>query len=220
MISSRDLNGFPLFSPFLTTFPRYENIFVTPHHHQASCQTRSFKSTPISLPAGWIFNSFQSKLMTSTLISIHSSNLIILVSASAVDLAGTQLCMHDPVSHRYTTQQAGLPTNSNYTYSHCFERRVGPNYMLLFQASVNVFVLGCRVEVLRFVPFWVRPNSGSKSPDYIWAPTYSTLCFHSMKMFNTSFNEFRIHGSCSLHFNNLKMNLELYIRGLLPQVFR
>ena len=61
--------------PSISMFPRYENIFITPHCHQVSHQTRSFKSTPLSLPAGWIFISYQSK----SLISTHSSKPDILV---------------------------------------------------------------------------------------------------------------------------------------------
>ena len=122
MIQSRDYNGFPLLPPFLTTFLRYENISITPHCHQGSCQTRSFKSKPLNLPAGWTFNSYQSKSMTSMKISTHCSNPAILASASAVDLAGNQLHMHDPVPHKYTTQWVGLSTNSKYNYLHCFKK--------------------------------------------------------------------------------------------------
>ena len=94
--------------------------------------------------------------MTSTKISTHSSNPDILVSASAVDLAGNQLHMHDPVSHEYTTQLVGLLTNSDYKYSCSFERWLGPDYLFPFQTSVDVFVLGCRVELLRFAKFWLQ----------------------------------------------------------------
>ena len=82
---------------------------------------------------------------------------------------------------------------------------VGPNYLLLFQVCVDVFILGCRVEPLRFAPpFWVRPTSSSKFPDYIQALMYSTPCSHSTDMFDRPFNQFRIHQSCSLPFSNLK----------------
>ena len=92
-----------------------------------SCQTRSFKSTPLSLPAGWIFISYQSKLMTSSKIFTCNSKPDISISASAVDLVGNQLCMQDPNFCEYSTQQVGLSTSFSYKYSHCFERSVGPN---------------------------------------------------------------------------------------------
>ena len=94
-------------------------------------------------------------------ISTHNSKPEILASASAADLMGNQLHMHDPVSQEYTTQEAGLSTSFDYNYSPYFEQWVGPDYLLLFQVSVDVFVLGCRVEPVRFPPFWVRPNSDS-----------------------------------------------------------
>ena len=112
---------------------------------------------------------YQSKSVPSMKISTHSSNPNMLASASAADLVGNQLHMHDPVSCKYTTQQMGISTNFNCSYSCCFERWVGPDYLILFQVSVDMFVLVCRVELLCFAPFWIRPNSGSKFPDYIWA---------------------------------------------------
>ena len=153
--------GFPFFPPFLTMFLGYENIFITPYH----CQTRSFKSTPLSLPAGWIFISYQSQLMTSTKIFTHNSKPNIKVSASSVDLAGSWLGMHDPVFCEYSTQQVGLSTSFSYKYSHCFERWAGPNYLLPFQVSVDVFVLSCRVDLLGSTPllgqakFWLKITS-------------------------------------------------------------
>ena len=141
-------------------------------------------------------------------ISSHSSNPNIMPSASAADLAGNQLHMCDPVSCKYKTLQVGISTSSNYNYSCCFESLVGPDYLLPFQVSVDMFVLGCRVEPLSFAPLWIRPNSDSKFPGYIWALTYSTLHSCSMNMFNRSFDQFRSHQSHSLPFNN-KMSLEL-----------
>ena len=70
---SRDQNSFSLLPSLLTTISRYENIFITLCHHQVSHQTRSVKSTPLSLPAGWIFISYQSKLGTSPNIFTHYS---------------------------------------------------------------------------------------------------------------------------------------------------
>ena len=46
----------------------------------------------------------------------------------------------------------GVSKQFLYKYSHCFERWVGPNYLLLFLVSMAVSVLGCRVELLRFTP--------------------------------------------------------------------
>ena len=76
-----------------------------------------------------------------------------LASAPAVGLAGNQLGMCDPVPCEYTTQQVWISTSSSYNYSHCLERWVGPDYLLPFQVSVNMFLLGYRVELLRFAPF-------------------------------------------------------------------
>ena len=88
--------------------------------------------------------------------------------------------MSDPVFYKYSTQQVRLSTSFSYNYS------VGPTYLLPFQVSVDMFVLGCRVEPLRFAPFlWVKPNSNSNFPDYIQALTSSTLHSHSMNTFNT-----------------------------------
>ena len=182
-------------------------FLIIPHHHQVSHQTKSFQSTPLSLPTGWIFISYQYKPIKSMKISTHSSKLTILASASAADLAGNQLHMHNPVSCMHTTQQVGLSTNSTFNYSHCFERWVGPDYLLLFPASVDVFVLSCRVQLLRFIPFWsdqILAQDSLTTSGHIWALTYSTLNSHSMNMFNRSFNQLRIHWSHSLPFNNLK----------------
>ena len=74
-------------------------------------------------------------------IFTHDSKPDILISASAADLAGNQLCMCDPVFCEYSTQQVGLSTSFSYKYLHCFERGVGPNCLLPFQVSVDVFVL-------------------------------------------------------------------------------
>ena len=129
-------------------------------------------------------------------ISTHSSNSAILASASAADLTGNQLCMHNPVSCEYTTLQAGLSTNSNYTYLHCFKRSVGHDYLLPFQASVDIFVLDCRIELLRFAPLGsgqILAQYSQTTSGHIWAFTNITLYSHSMNMFSRSFNLFRIH---------------------------
>ena len=85
-----------------------------------------------------------------------------LASASAPGTAGNQLGMHNPVSYKYTTHQVGISTSSSYNYLHCFERWVGPDCLLPFQVSVDMFVLVYRVELLRFAPllgqakFWFK----------------------------------------------------------------
>ena len=116
--------------------------------------------------------------------------------------------MCDPVFCEYSNQQVGLSTSFSYRYSYCFERWVGPNYLLPFQVSTDLFVLGCKVELLRFIPFlWVKPDSNSKfqtTSGHIWALTYSILHSCSVNTCNRSFNHFRIQQSCSLPFNNLK----------------
>ena len=55
-------------------------------------------------------------------ISTHRSNPDILASALTAGLVGNQLHMCDPVSYKYTTQQVGISTSSNYNYSCSFER--------------------------------------------------------------------------------------------------
>ena len=48
-------NGFPNFPPFLTTFPRCENNFITSCWYQISLQPRSLESTSPNLPTGQVF---------------------------------------------------------------------------------------------------------------------------------------------------------------------
>ena len=142
-------------------------------------------------------------------ISTHSSNPDISTSASAVVWAVNHLGMCNPVSCKYATQQVGISTSSSYNYSHCFQRWVGPDYYLLpLQLSLDIFVLGYRVELLRFAPFlgwakFIAQNSQTKS-GHILAVTYSTHCFCSVNTFNRLFNQFRIPQSHSLPFNILK----------------
>ena len=54
-VQSKDQNGFHIFPPILTTISRCENILITSHNCQVGYQTRSFKSTSLGLPAGWLF---------------------------------------------------------------------------------------------------------------------------------------------------------------------
>ena len=54
-------------------------IFITPHCCQVSYQTRSFKSTPLCLPTGWIYISYQYKLTISMKIFTHNSKPNILI---------------------------------------------------------------------------------------------------------------------------------------------
>ena len=110
-----------------------------------------------------------------------------------------------PCITQFSTQWVRFSTDFNNKHSHCYERWVGPNYQLLFQVPVDVCVLRLHGWTARICPpFWVRPNSGSKFPDYIWALTYVAHHSHSMNMFNRSFDQFRFHWSCSLCFNNFK----------------
>ena len=103
MIWNRNQSSFPHLPPFLTTFPRYENIFITSNHCQVNWLTRSFKIYSLSLSAGWEFISYQSKSRTSIKIFTHSPNLDIFSFWSAVGLERNQLGMCDPVSCEYTT---------------------------------------------------------------------------------------------------------------------
>ena len=126
---------------------------------------------------------------------------------SAADLAGNQLHMHDPIFFEYSTHQVGLSTSLNYNYSHCFERWVGPNYLLLFQVSGHVCIglQGWTTKI--HPPFWVRPNPDSNFPDYTWAYLGTYLFYPSFLLnehIHRSFEQFRIHLSCSLPFNRLK----------------
>ena len=70
---------------------------------------------------------------------------------------------------------------------------------------VCIGLQGCTTKIFPFL--WVKPNSSWKFPDYFRAhlsTTYSTLCSHSVNMLHRSFNQFKIHWSCSLTSNNLK----------------
>ena len=125
--------------------------FITPCHCQVSYQTTSFKSTSLGLTTGWTFIPYQSKLIISTKISTHNSKPNILAnSASAANLVGNQLHMCDPFLCKFSTQQVEFSTDFNYKHSHCYERWVGPNYLLPFQVPVAMFVLGYRFKSLRF----------------------------------------------------------------------
>ena len=196
----------PLFS--LHFWPHSKDIFITLCHHQVSHQATPVKSTPLRLIAGWIFISHQSESRTNTKIFTHNSMPDILVVICISSGFGGEISMCNPVFCEFLTQQVGHSTNFNYKYPHCLIRWVGPNHLLPFQVSVVVFVLGCRDELLRFNPFlWVKPNSSLKFSDYIWAhlgTTYSTPHSHSMNTLHRSFNQFRIHWSHSLPFNNFK----------------
>ena len=123
-----------------------DHISITPHCHQVSHEIRSFKSTTLILPAGWIFIFYQSKLTARTKVFTHNSTPNILV-----------FCMSSGFGRK-------CQTSFSYKYSHCFERWVGPNYLSSFEVSVDMLIWGCRVELPRFSPhIWARPNSGSIS---------------------------------------------------------
>ena len=128
--------------------------------------------------------SYLPKLTISTKILLTILSPTPWYSASAVDLMGNQLHMCDPVFCDFATQLMGFSTYFNYKYSHCFVKWVGPNYLFPFQVPVDMFILGCRVELLRFAPpFWVKPNSGSKFPDYI-KPHLGTFLFYPSFLLN------------------------------------
>ena len=71
-----------------------------------------------------------------------------------------------------------------------------------------MFVLGCKVEPLRFAPHFpsgqILAKNSQTTFGHIWALTYTTPHSHSMNMFNRPFDQFRICQSCSLPFSNLK----------------
>ena len=124
--------------------------------------------------------------------------------------------MHDPAFCEFSTQQAGYSTNFNYKYLHCFVRWVGPNYLLPFQVCVDMFILGCRVELLRFVPpFWVRPNSGSKFPDYIWALPGTYLFYPSFPLNEHAQQTVQsVQNSLVLHFTPQYLKLQDHRSGV------
>ena len=177
---------------FLITFSRCENTFIPPCWCQISQQLRSFESTCFSPPTGQVHIPCQLYLRPNMMKITHISKPDMVGSCFCSRLAGNLLHMHDPVYCEYITQWAGISTSSNYNYLYCFKMWVGHNYLLPFQVYVDMFLLGYRVLPLRFTPFWVRQNSGSKFSDCIWVLTYSTLCSCSMNMFNRSFNQFSI----------------------------
>ena len=96
----------------------------------------------------------------------------------------------------------------NYKHSHCYIRWVAPNYLLPFQVPVDVFILGYMVELLRFAPLFgsgqILAQNSQTTSGHIWTLTYTTPHSCSISTFNRPFNQFRIHWSCSLPFNNLK----------------
>ena len=74
---------------------------------------------------------------------------------------------------------------------------------------MDVFVWGCRAELLRFTPplfgsGQILAQISQPTSWHIQAPTHSTLCSYLMNTLNRSFDQSRIHWSCSLPFNNLK----------------
>ena len=172
----------------------------------------------LSLPPGWIFISHQSELRTSTKIFTHNSMPGTFCPASAVDLVGNQLCMHDPVFWKYFTQQVRLSTRISNKYSHCLGRWVGLTYLLPFHVSVDMFLLGCRVELPRFAPFFgsnqiPAKNSQTTSRHYLFYPSFPLNKYTPQIIWS-------IQNSLILLFNlqQLKMRSELWIRDPLPQV--
>ena len=166
LIWSREQNGFSHLPLFLTMLLLYENIFM-PYYHQVNWQTRSFKVTLFSLLAGWVFISYQSKSGTGTTISTHSSNpdIFSFCISSGLDRKSAG---HAWPSFLWEYSSASEDFNQfQLQLFMLFERWVGPDYLLPFQVAVDMIVLGYSVELLRFTPFWVRPNSISKFPDYI-----------------------------------------------------
>ena len=71
-----------------------------------------------------------------------------------------------------------------------------------------MFILGYRVEPLRFVPPFgsgqILAQNSLTTSRHIWALTYTIPHTHSMNMFNRPLDQFRFHWSCSLPFSNLK----------------
>ena len=104
-----------------------------------------------------------------------------------------------------STQQVGILPDFSYKHLHCYERWVGPNYLLQFQISVDMLVLGYKVEPLRFIPPFgsgqiLAQNSRTTSGHLHMLPLIPTQWTHSTDHSITS--EFT---SLVLYtFNNLK----------------
>ena len=99
--------------PFLIIFSRCENIFIPPHQCQISQQLRSFKSTFLSPSTRQVHIPCQFNPRPNTKKLTHISKSDIVGSCFCSRLVGNLLHMCDPVSCKYTTQQAGISTNSN-----------------------------------------------------------------------------------------------------------
>ena len=130
---------------FLITFSRCEHIFISPCQCQISQQLRSLESTFLSLSTGQVPIPCQLYLRPNTKKITHISKpgMASLCFCSRWWETYCTCVTQFPASTK--TQQVGISTSCNYNYSHCFEKWVGPNYLLPFQVSVKVFVLGYKV---------------------------------------------------------------------------
>ena len=163
-------NRSPNLSPSLTTFSRYENIFAISHQCLISQQTRSFESTFLSPSPGQEFIPYQLYLRTSTKKITHISSPDIFGSCFSSRFGGKPT-MHVQPDFLLVNQWRDWKPNFNFNhrYQHHFQGWVKSNYLLTFHVSVSRFAWDNKVLLLRFAPFKVRQNSGSKFPDYIWA---------------------------------------------------
>ena len=145
-----------------------------------------------------------------------------LFPASAVGLVGNQLHMHNPFLWT-PNLTGGASKQFIFKYSHCFERWVGPNYLLPFQVSVNVSILGCRVELLIFTPFLglgqILTQNSQTTSGHIQALSHSTLHSCPMNMLTDHLINSESTGLAHLPLNNLTQIWNCRPWAHSPQVF-
>ena len=135
----------------------------------------------------------------------------ILVICISSRFGGNQLHMYNPVFCKFSTQEVGHSTNFNYKYPHCLVMWVGSNHLLLFQVSVDMFVLGCRVWTAKICPH-------SFGSGQIPAQNSQTTSRHIRALFILPF--IPTQWTCSIdHSINLEFtNLALYLSTTLNEV--
>ena len=122
-------DGSPYLPPFLTTFPRYENNFITSHWHQTSLQTRSFESAFFNLSTGQVHIPQQLYLRTNMKKITYISNPDIFSPCLSSKLVGNLLCICDPISCKKNTQEVGISTSFSTRHSYCLQRWVGSTHL-------------------------------------------------------------------------------------------
>ena len=133
-------NGSPNFSPSITTFSRYENIFAISHQCLISQQTRSFESTFLSPSPGEELIPCQFYLRTSMKKITDISRLDICGPCFSSRFGGKPTAHVQPDFLQVNHSRDGKPDfNFNHRYQHHFQRWVRSNYSFTFQVSVGRF---------------------------------------------------------------------------------